>query len=202
MKKAVLCIAKDENQANRIIDRLLSSNFSNEDISILMSDRQGRMTRSPQMEQTNPTYPNKRMEQGERASSMGYEKHSKAPQGATTGAIAGGVLGGTLGLLAGIGSLAIPGLGAFIAAGPIMAALSGSAIGGSLGLITGALVGWDIPTVEAKQYEGKLKQGSILISVHTENDKEVENAKKIFQSEHAEDIAVVSEKKQKARSNY
>lgn len=189
LKKAVICIAKNDAQAQRIIERLLSSNFTNDDISILMSEKE----RSLVTEDRN-MHPQTQVK-GSRPSSMGYEKHTKAPEGATTGAVTGGILGGVLGLLAGIGSLAIPGVGPFIAAGPIMAALSGSAIGGLVGLVTGGLIGLDIPEFEAKQYEKKLERGYILISVHADSNDEVERAKNIFKNENAEDISVVNEKK-------
>ena len=123
-----------------------------------------------------------------------HEKHTKAPEGAATGAGTGGVLGGVLGWLAGIGSLAIPGIGPFVAAGPIMAALGGAAVGATVGGLTGALVGLGIPEYEAKQYEGKLRQGNILISVHSENSTEADKAKKIFEKAGAEDIASATEK--------
>src|SRR4029450_5088852 len=115
--------------------------------------------------------------EGGKTREFAHEKGTKAPEGATTGAATGAALGGTLGWLAGIGALAIPGLGPFIAAGPIMAALSGAAVGGAAGGLTGALVGMGIPEYEAKRYEGKLKAGNILISVHTENSDEIDRAK-------------------------
>jgi uncharacterized membrane protein len=104
------------------------------------------------------------------------------------------VLGGVLGWLAGIGSLAIPGIGPFVAAGPIMAALGAAAVGATVGGLTGALVGLGIPEYEAKQYEGKLRQGNILISVHSENSTETDKAKKIFETAGAQDIASATEK--------
>jgi uncharacterized membrane protein len=110
------------------------------------------------------------------------------------------VLGGALGWLVGIGSLAIPGVGPFIAAGPIMAALAGVAIGAAAGGLTGALVGLGIPEYEAKQYEGKIMKGNILISVHTEDGNEVESAKDIFKREGAEDIAYTGETSVNARA--
>jgi hypothetical protein len=119
---------------------------------------------------------------------------TKAPEGAATGAAAGATLGGVLGWLAGIGALAIPGLGPFIAAGPIMAALGGAAIGGAAGGLTGALVGMGIPEYEAKRYEGKLREGNILISVHTENAKEIDRVKDIFENAKADDISYTEEK--------
>lgn len=124
-----------------------------------------------------------------------HEKSTKAPEGVTAGVSAGGVLGGTLGLLAGIGALAIPGLGPLIAAGPLMAALSGAAVGATVGGIGGALVGMGIPEIEAKQCEGKVRSGSILLSVHTEDAKELHRAKDVLSGNGAEDIASTSEVK-------
>ena len=122
-----------------------------------------------------------------------HEHNTKAPEGAVAGAGAGGALGGTLGLLAGIGALAIPGLGPFIAAGPILAALSGAAAGAALGGLTGALVGMGIPEMEAKQYEGKIKSGNILISIHVEDAEARTDAKKTLERHGATDIVTVGE---------
>src|SRR5258705_11040171 len=119
---------------------------------------------------------------------MGHENATKAPEGAAAGAGTGVVLGGALGWLAGIGALAIPGVGPLIAAGPIMAALSGAAVGGAVGGITGALVGMGIPEYEAKRYEGKIKGGNILISVHSDNRDETKKAKEIFEQAGAKEI--------------
>jgi hypothetical protein len=102
-------------------------------------------------------------------------------------------VGGALGWLAGIGALAIPGVGPFIAAGPIMAALGGAAVGAAVGGITGALVGMGIPEYEAKRYEGKIKAGNILISVHSESAEESKRAKEIFEQAGAQDISATSE---------
>src|SRR6478672_11152000 len=143
MEKAVFCIAKTEAQATSIVDQLKTAGFSNNDISVLLPDKSG-------------------------TKDFAHEQHTKAPEGAATGAGTGGVLGGVFGWLVGIGALAIPGLGPFIAAGPIMAALSGAAAGAAIGGISGALIGMGIPEVEAKQYESKIKDGNILISVHVE----------------------------------
>lgn len=162
MSKAVFCIV-NISKAERIVERLKAAAFSNNDISVIMADKSG--TRD-----------------------FAHEHNTKAPEGAATGAGTGAVVGGALGWLAGIGSLAIPGVGPLIAAGPIMAALSGAAIGGSVGGITGALIGMGIPEFEAKQYEGKVKGGNALISVHSENADETERAKKIFEAEGATDI--------------
>ena len=166
--KAVFCIAKSEAQATRIVDELKNASFSNDDISALFPDKQG--TRD-----------------------FAHEQKTKAPEGAATGAGAGGLLGGTLGWLAGIGALAIPGVGPLIAAGPIMGLLSGAAVGAATGGLTGALVGYGIPELEAKQYEGKVKGGNILLSVHTEDGDEVSRVKEIFKKNNAEDITYTGE---------
>jgi|SRR6185436_17985667 len=168
MSKAVFGLARDEGQAVRIIEDLKASGFSNQDISVLMSDRQS--TRE-----------------------FAHKKETKAPEGATTGGITGGVLGGVLGWLVGIGTLAIPGVGPFIAAGPIMAALSGSAIGMATGGLIGALIGMGIPEYEAKRYEGAVKEGRILISVHSEDSDETKRAKEIFERHGAEDVSTAGE---------
>jgi len=166
--KAVFCIAKSEAQAARIVDDLKNADFSNDDISALFPDKKG--TRD-----------------------FAHEQETKAPEGAAAGASAGGLLGGTLGWLAGIGALAIPGVGPLIAAGPIMGLLSGAAVGAATGGLTGALVGYGIPELEAKQYEGKVKGGNILLSVHTDDGSEVSRAKEIFRKHNAEDIAYTGE---------
>jgi hypothetical protein len=121
------------------------------------------------------------------------EKATKAPEGATTGATSGAVIGGGLGLLLGLGALAIPGLGPFIAAGPIMAALAGVGVGGAVGGVTGALIGLGIPEYEAKRYEGRLQKGGILLSVHCDTSNEITNAKGILKTTNAEDISSTSE---------
>jgi hypothetical protein len=168
MAKAVFCIAKSEEQATNIVNQLKEAGFSNNDVSVLLPDRAG-------------------------SRDFAHEHHTKAPEGAATGAIAGGVMAGVLGWLVGIGSLAIPGVGPLIAAGPILAALSGAAAGGAVGGLAGGLVGLGIPEFEAKQYEGKVKNGNILISVHTEDSKERSIAKKIFDRAHADDISYSGE---------
>jgi len=167
-KKSVFCIATSRTQAEQIVDRLKVANFSNNDISVLFPDKE-----------TNRDF--------------AHEKHTKAPEGAVTGAGTGGALGGALGWLVGIGALAIPGVGPFIAAGPIMAALGGAAIGAAAGGLTGALIGMGIPELEAKRYEGKIKEGNILISVHTENSDEISRAKEIFKAAGAQDICATGE---------
>ena len=124
---------------------------------------------------------------------MGAEKATKAPEGAAAGAGSGAVLGGTLGLLAGIGALAIPGVGPLIAAGPIMATLAGIGVGGAVGGFTGALIGIGIPEYEAKRYEGLIKEGRILLSVHCDNSDWVKRAKGILERTNAEDISSAGE---------
>lgn len=191
MTKAVFCLANNDEQASRIIDRLLSSGFSNEDLSMLYPDRT-KTTRNFEGEsiEFKEFSTEKKLKRG----GLTTEEHSKAPEGGVVGATAGGVIGGTLGLLAGIGSLAIPGFGPFIAAGPIVAALSGSAVGGSLGLLIGSIVGAGIPEYEAKKYESGLKAGNILISVHTDNEEEIKKATEIMKKEGAKDISSTREK--------
>lgn len=168
MGKAVFCIVRDYTQAARIVGDLKTAGFSNNDISVLMPDKGG--TRD-----------------------FAHEHSTKAPEGAATGAGAGGLLGGALGWLAGIGTLAIPGVGPFIAAGPIMAALSGAAVGAAVGGIAGTLIGLGIPEFEAKRYEGKIKGGNVLVSVHSENSDETKRAKEIFERAKAEDISTSGE---------
>jgi hypothetical protein len=124
---------------------------------------------------------------------MGTEKSTKAPEGAAAGVTTGGVIGGTLGLLAGIGLLAIPGLGPFIAAGPIMAALAGLGVGGAVGGVTGALIGLGIPEFEAKRYEGRLQKGGILLSVHCDTSDEIKRAKEVLERTGAEDVSSTGE---------
>jgi tetrahydromethanopterin S-methyltransferase subunit C len=123
-----------------------------------------------------------------------HEKNTKAPEGSAVGATAGGTIGGALGLLAGIGSLAIPGLGPLIAAGPILATLSGGAAGAAVGALTGALIGLGIPEIEAKQYESKIKGGNILISVHAESSEQRSNAKQVLERCGASDVVTTGEK--------
>jgi hypothetical protein len=124
---------------------------------------------------------------------MGTEKATKAPEGTAAGVAAGGVIGGTLGLLAGIGLLAIPGLGPFIAAGPIMAGLAGLGVGGAVGGVTGALIGIGIPEFEAKRYEGRLQKGGILLSVHCDTAEEIKRAKEVLKVTGAEDVSSTGE---------
>jgi hypothetical protein len=166
--KSVFCLSHDEGQACRIVDDLKGAGFSNDDISVLLPDKSG-------------------------TKDFALEKGTKAPEGAVAGAGTGGVLGGALGWLVGIGALSIPGLGPFIAAGPLLAALSGAALGATAGGVTGALIGMGIPEFEAKRYEGKLREGRILLSVHTENADQTKRAKEILQRAGAEDISSAGE---------
>ena len=173
--KAVFGIAKSVVQAEQIANGLKAAGFSGDDISVLFPDKEG--TRD-----------------------FAHEQHTKAPEGAATGAGTGGVLGGALGWLVGIGSLAIPGVGPFIAAGPIMAALAGAAVGAAAGGLAGALVVLGIPEYEAKRYEGKIREGNILISVHADDGNEVNRAKEIFKREGAEDISYTGEASVRSRA--
>jgi len=168
MSKAVFCIAKSETQAEQIVSVLKAKGFQRDDISVLFPDKTG-------------------------SCDFAYEQGMKAPEGAAAGATTGGVLGGGFGWLMGIGSLAIPGVGPFIAAGPIMAALAGAAVGAAAGGVTGALVGMGIPEYEAKRYDGKVRAGNVLISVHAEDSDEVSRAKEIFEQAGADDISSSSE---------
>jgi len=166
---AVFGIYATRSGAENGADALVSSGFATSDISVLLPESLG----------------------GER--DIRTEKATKVPEGTATGAVAGGVVGGTLGLLAGIGALAIPGLGPFIAAGPIMAALAGLGAGGAVGGFTGALVGMGIPEFEAKRYEGRLQNGGILLSVHCDTSDEIKRAKDVFKRTGAEDVSSTHE---------
>jgi len=165
---AVFGIYRNRQHAENAVDELLANNYRREDISVLMQDNVG-------------------------TKDFAHEKHTKAPEGVATGAGAGAVVGGTLGLLAGIGALAIPGLGPFIAAGPIMGALAGAGTGGVVGGLIGALVGLGIPEYEAKRYEGLVKDGGILLSVHCDNSDWVKRAKDILDRTGAQDVSSSSE---------
>jgi hypothetical protein len=165
---AVFGIYQNSAAAERAVDQILAAGFSNNDISVLLPDNQS-------------------------SKEFAHEKNTKAPEGTTTGVTAGGVIGGTLGVLAGIGTLAIPGLGPFIAAGPIMAGLAGLGVGGAVGGLIGALVGMGIPEYEAKRYEGRMKNGGVLLSVHCNGSHEVARAKDLLKQSGAEDIASAGE---------
>lgn len=166
--KAVIGLVSDQMKAEVIVEKLQQAGFSTNDISALFPDKRG--TRD-----------------------FAHEQNTKAPEGAVAGVGAGGVVGGTLGLLAGIGALAIPGVGPLIAAGPIMAALSGAAAGAAVGGIAGALIGLGIPELEAKQYEGKIKEGNILLSVHVTDKDQQSRAKQILDASDATDIVTAGE---------
>jgi hypothetical protein len=169
-KTAVFGIYRTVEQAEDGVDALVQAAFSNTDISVLVPER-----------------PDGSNQQGSRE--FAHEKNTKAPEGTTTGAATGGAIGGTMGLLAGIGALAIPGLGPFIAAGPIMGALAGLGVGGAVGGLVGALVGMGIPEYEAKRYEGRVKDGGILLSVHCDTSDEITRAMAILEQTGAEDIS-------------
>ena len=166
---AVFGIYKSTVQAERAVDRVVAAGFSQNDISVLLPDSQS-------------------------SKEFAHEKNTKAPEGTTTGVAAGGTLGGTLGLLAGIGALAIPGVGPLIAAGPIMGALAGLGVGGAVGGLIGALVGMGIPEYEAKRYEGRVKDGGVLLSVHCDSSDEISRAKDLLKETGAEDISSAGEK--------
>jgi len=166
---AAFAIFPSRAEAESVVNELTAAGFSNQDVSVLMADKSG--TRD-----------------------FATEKNTKAPEGTTTGAGVGGTIGGTLGLLAGIGALAIPGVGPLIAAGPIMATLAGVGVGGALGGIVGALVGMGIPEYEAKRYEGRVKEGGVLVSVHCDSSEEVSRAKDILKRAGGEDVASAGEK--------
>jgi hypothetical protein len=168
MKNSVMCIVQKREQAEAIVGQLQEAGFPREDISVLFPDKKG-------------------------GKDFAHARGTKAPEGAITGAGTGGVVGGTFGLLVGIGALAIPGLGPFIAAGPLLAAMSGAAAGAAVGGIAGALVGMGIPEIEAKRYEGKIKGGNLLISVHVESSEDQERAEAILEAAWAEDITSTGE---------
>ncbi len=165
---AAFGIFTDRVRVENAVDALKVAGYRNTDISVLFPQNQG-------------------------TKDFAHEKHTKAPEGATTGAGTGAVLGGALGWLAGIGALAIPGVGPFIAAGPIMAALAGAGVGGTLGGVVGALVGMGIPEYEAKRYEGRIKAGGILLSVHCDNSEWTAKAKQILKDSGAEDVSSTGE---------
>ena len=154
--------------AEQAVDALKQAGFRNTDISALLPENQG-------------------------TKDFAHEKNTKAPEGAATGAGTGALVGGTLGWLAGIGALAIPGVGPLIAAGPIVAALAGAGVGGTVGGLTGALVGMGIPEYEAKRYEGRVKEGGILLSVHCDSSEWTKKAKEILERTGAQDVSSTGE---------
>ena len=165
---AVFGIYRNYEEVERGVDALQAAGFRNTDISVLFPESSG-------------------------TKDFAHEKNTKAPEGATAGASTGAIVGGGLGWLAGIGALAIPGLGPFIAAGPIMAALAGAGVGGAVGGITGALIGMGIPEYEAKRYEGKVKDGGFLLSVHSDDAVWTKKAKNILEGTGAQDISSTGE---------
>jgi hypothetical protein len=167
-KTAVFGIYQNAKQAERTVDDLLAAGFSNDDISVLLPDNDG-------------------------TKDFAHDKSTKAPEGTTAGVTTGGIIGGTLGLLAGIGVLAIPGVGPFIAAGPIMSALAGLGVGGAVGGLIGALVGMGIPEYEAKRYEGHIKAGGILLSVHCDTSEKITRSKDLLKHTGAQDISSSTE---------
>src|SRR6202049_4427443 len=166
---AVFGIYNSVTQAEQAVNRLLAAGYTNDSISVLLPDNKS-------------------------TKDFAHEKNTKAPEGTTTGVTTGGVIGGTLGLLAGIGALAIPGVGPFIAAGPIMGALAGLGVGGAVGGLIGALVGMGIPEFEAKRYEGRVKDGGVLLSVHCDTSDDISRAKDLLKQTGAEDISSAGEK--------
>jgi len=167
-KTAVFGIYSSTGQAERAVDTLVQAGFRSADISVLLADNRG-------------------------TKDFAHEKETKAPEGAAAGATAGGVIGGGLGILAGIGTLAIPGLGPFIAAGPITAGLAGLGVGGAVGGMIGALVGMGIPEYEAKRYEGRIKSGGVLLSVHCDTSNQIKSAKELLKNTGAEDVSSTGE---------
>ena len=166
--KSVFGIYHTRIQAERSVDDLLAAGFSNDDVSVLFTDLQS-------------------------SKEFAHEKNTKAPEGTAAGVAAGGAIGGTLGLLAGIGMLSIPGIGPFIAAGPILGGLAGLGAGGAVGGLIGALVGMGIPEYEAKRYEGHIKAGGVLLSVHCSTAEQIERAKDLLKQTGAQDIASSNE---------
>jgi hypothetical protein len=165
---AVFGIYPTDTLAERAVDTLIAAGFASSDISVLLPDNKS--TRE-----------------------FAHHKDTKAPEGTTVGVTAGGAIGGAIGVLAGVGALAIPGIGPFIAAGPIMAGLAGLGVGGAVGGLVGALVGMGIPEYEARRYEGRVKDGGTLLSVHCDTSDEIRRAKDMLKTTGAEDISSTSE---------
>ena len=176
MKNTVIGIVESQVQAERIVDELQTNGVAVSDISVLFPDKRG-------------------------TKDFAHEHNTKAPEGAIAGVGAGGAVGGTLGLLAGIGALAIPGVGPLIAAGPLMAALSGVAAGAAVGGVTGALIGLGIPEIEAKTYDGKIRGGNILIAAHTTNGDNERRAKQVLEKNGAHDISVARDSSVKSEAH-
>ena len=170
---AAFGIYRDQTSVSEAVEALKHAGFRNTDISVLFPENTG-------------------------SKDFGHEKHTKAPEGAVAGASSGAIIGGALGWLAGIGALAIPGIGPFVAAGPIVAMVSGIGVGGTVGGLTGALIGVGIPEYEAKRYEGRIRNGGILLSVHCDNSDWVKRAKEVLEHTGANDISTSGE----ARADY
>jgi hypothetical protein len=166
---AVFGIFQDRPAVEETVEHLRSAGFRSTDISVLFPDNQG-------------------------TKDFAHEKSTKAPEGATAGVVAGGITGGVLGWLTGVGALVIPGLGPFLAAGPIVAALAGAGAMGTLGGIVGALAGLGIPEYEAKRYEGRIREGGILVSVHCDSSDWVRRCKEVMVDTGGQDIAAADEK--------
>lgn len=167
---AVFGIYSNELNASEGVEQLKSAGFRNTDVSILFAENSGNKD-------------------------FAHEKSTKAPEGAAAGAGSGALLGGALGWLAGIGALAIPGLGPFIAAGPIMGLLSGVGLGGAVGGVTGALIGAGMPEYEAKRYEGRIRKGGVLLSVHCDSAEWEKKAKHVLENTGAQDVSSSAEAK-------
>ncbi len=165
---AAFGIYADQRSVEDAVEAFKRAGFRNTDISVLFPDNAG-------------------------TKDFAHEKHTKAPEGATTGGVSGGIIGGALGWLVGIGALAIPGIGPFVAAGPIVAALTGVGVGGAIGGLAGALIGVGIPEYEAKRYEGRIRSGGILLSVHCDSSDWARRAKEVLVETGATDIATSSE---------
>ena len=169
-RTAVFGIYANRSEAERAVDALMQATFDSNDISVLLPESGS-------------------------SKDFAHEKHTKAPEGTTIGATTGGAVGGTLGLLAGIGALAIPGIGPIVAAGPLMATLAGLGAGGAVGGLIGALSGMGVPEYEAKRYEGRVKDGGVLLSVHCDTSEQIDLAKETLERTGAEDIASAGEEK-------
>jgi hypothetical protein len=176
MKNSVIGIVESQVQAERIVDELQTSGVALSDISVLLPDKRG-------------------------TKDFAHEHNTKAPEGAIAGVGAGGAVGGTFGLLAGIGAIAIPGVGPLIAAGPLLAALSGAAAGAAIGGVTGALVGMGMPEIEAKTYDGKIRGGNILVAAHTADGEMEKRAKQVLEQSGAHDISVTGESSAKSQAH-
>ena len=167
---SVFAIYNTKDEIERTVDALRAAGFRATDISVLWPENVG-------------------------TKDLVHERHTKAPEGAAAGAGTGALIGGTLGWLAGIGALAIPGIGPFIAAGPIIAALAGAGAAGAVGGITGALLGYGVPEYEAKRYEGRVRKGGLLLSVHADNREWAKKAQDLLMQTGGQDISAADEPK-------